>query len=116
MTRPVLLALVAGAALLLSSCGAPTPVDPTANLNGSAVVNSNEQTIPQTEPVRDTRRDDATRSAGQEPSMPEPKPEANPPASRPPTTRPEREVDPAPLVRPDEVDPPHRDPGDEVPL
>ena len=114
MTIPARLAFGSAAVLLLCSCDA-TVVDPATNLTENFVINSDQPAILQTEPRRDSEQLQVPGSPIQEPSMPQPDPKATPPPAKSPAPSPRRVILPSPIQPPAEVDPPHRDPGDEVP-
>jgi hypothetical protein len=90
------------------------PVDPAANSTENILIDSDQPAMPQADQRRDVDRDQASRSTNKESSRTKPKP-TTPPRRPAPVAPPSREILPSPIQPPAEVDPPHRDPGDEVP-
>ncbi len=105
---------------MLCACDAPAVSDPEANLSANRAVSTFREPVPQPDPRPAIERNAVT---GKEPPMPvpktpmsaAPKPPAKPaPVPLRPAT-PKREIQPSPFQPPAEIDPPHVNPGDEVP-
>ena len=108
-TRALARRPIAGVAacLQLLACDAPRTVQAAENAGVNEVAEPVEQPIAINELTPTAR-------PAEKNVMADTKPTAQPP-SKPSAREPKPEKEPQPLQRPDEVDPPHREPGDEVP-